>query len=174
MDFEDVRNIRIKEKENSSLSDIPKNFFQEVSRLIDNLENPKKTKNTVAMVKDIFKRREQKIARSALRAARTDEKRIENVTKKEKELYKNLVEDFTTHRDRLKRVKNSENLEENKTNKNKEEKKEYLVRTLERVPKFTGSESSEHGPYEPNQIVKMPRKEAKILLKKELVEEVEK
>lgn len=174
MDFEDVRNIRIKEKENSSLSEIPENFFQEVSKLVDDLENPKKTKNTVSMIKDIFKRREQKVARSALRAARTEEKRVENVTDEEKELYDNLVNDFTSHRTVLKRMINSDHPEENKTNKNKEEKKEYLVRTLERIPKFTDSESNEHGPYDPNQIVKMPRKEAKILLKKELVEEVEK
>ena len=54
-----------------------------------------------------------------------------------------------------------------------EEKKERLVRFIHAVPKFVGTELEEYGPFEEEDVTKLPVEIADLLISKGRVEEIE-
>jgi len=76
--FETIRKIQIEEKTLSKLAKLPENFYNNVSRYLEQKrrigegKKDNEIKNLERIIEDIFNRRERKIVLSALLTARTN------------------------------------------------------------------------------------------------------
>lgn len=185
MDYETLRNVQRAEKNKSRLSEIPEGFYNELRELIrESMKRYKETRdlgdlrnfeNIVRVARDVFYTRQQKIIMKAYRNVRTQEYDDNGMVSEEKEFYQKLVDIIQ---------KNAEFFEsmvvngEEPPTQNVQEISEgtekdlniVMVRILKDIPRFVGSDLNEYGPYEPNQIVKLPKKEAEFLVSKNLAE----
>ena len=97
--FKFLRDLQKKERDASTLTPIPDDFYEAAKSYItrkqrlamqDSMKsftNLKEIENMRPVIKYIFNRREQKIMTCALRAARIDTLKIENMTNEEQELF---------------------------------------------------------------------------------------
>ncbi len=188
MDYETLRNVQRAEKNKSRLSEIPENFYEELRELIRNsmkkyeetrdLGDLRNFENIVRVARDVFYTRQQKIIMKAYRNVRTQEFDDNGMVSEEKEFYQALVDIIQKNAEFFESmVVNGEekcSAEDIQDVSEKELVKKDLnivmVRILKDIPRFVGSDLNEYGPYEPNQIVKLPKKEAEFLVSKNLAE----
>jgi len=190
MDYETLRNIHRAEKGKSRLSEIPEDFYEQLRALIrETMKKYEETKdigdlrnfeNVVRVARDVFYTRQQKIIMKAFRNVRTKEFDDNGMVPEEKDFYKKLVELIKNNADLFESmVLNGEGKEENTVEEKPVEEQEtktekdlniVMVRILKNIPRFVGSDLNEYGPYEPNQIVKLPKQEADFLVSKNLAE----
>lgn len=179
MDFEKIRQIQRKEREETSLYPLEEDFYPSTARHVamsrkEYEKNPgteklREIENFSRLAKDVFDKREQKIIMKSLRAARGSKRKDENMTPEEKKLFNALVQDITKHR---KFFEDSLKGKTPKTLLNKNEHNSIPVRAVEEIPQFVGSDSKEYGPFKQNSIFKIPEKEAELLLKRNLIEKM--
>ncbi len=132
--------------------------------------------NARLLIKELYERREGKIAQIALFNARTNSplQDPDALLDTEKQLYNNLVGTFSAFRSGI-----VNNLLDGKKPEVKQEIKEHqkeknnkLLRFIGAVPKFVGEDMNNYGPFKPEDIGNLPHKVAEILLKNKMAEEI--
>ena len=194
MDYEELRRIQRMERNSPGLAQLPGNFYSQLAEYINSLisdykktgsaDEIRKMENSVRTAKDIFQRRTQKIILSALRQ---NEKAHVQLVEIEQEYYKRIQDSISQMNDEFENVLVGERpftgssaaqeaakaigtisaLDDEEQSLNT-----VLVRILKEVPKFVSSEMQEYGPYDAREIVKIPQKEADLLLGNGFAEKV--
>jgi DNA replication initiation complex subunit (GINS family) len=182
---EKIRETQRREKKDMALAALEADFYQSLAASMgkagrDQQENPspealREMENSSKLARDLFETREQKIVMKALRQVRGGTGKEEHLTQEEKKLFEALISSLETHRaffeKTLKGIYETQ-VETPKTLLNRDEHKIVLVRVLKEVPRFIGSDAREHGPFKQNSLVKLPGREAELLLKRNLVEKM--
>jgi DNA replication initiation complex subunit (GINS family) len=194
MNYEDLRRYQRLERNSSKLGELRKDFYDDLYQLIaackekckqsSSTEDSRVFENLVKTARDIFDRREQKILTKAMRHARTSDTDKDSLTDEENALFEKLSETIKKNRQdfelllsgegkpkSLKRVQNINDIPSINGEKS-EDLNIVMVRTLKKVPKFVSGDLKEYGPFEANDIVKLPRKEADLLSDRNLVETI--
>lgn len=166
--FEFIRKIHLSEKNSTTLTKLPENFFLSS---INYLNKKKKTisnddrKSTLELrtierlIEDIFNRRERKILNLAIISARTGLP-PENLTEEEKTFYNSLLDLIKSRRETSLKIFSSTDIPKNKNK----------VTFKENVPAFVGSDMVTYGPFKKGDIAVIPEDNMKILLEKGIVE----
>lgn len=145
--------------------------------------------NIRSFIKDIYEKREKKIINLALNKSKTNSSIIDNsaLLPEEKIIFDESVKLLNKARkDILLKLLNSEmpdfKIEENKSIENKETKQsnteskqepeDKLIRFTHPVPKFVGPELEIYGPFEADDIAKLPTEIANVLINKLRAEEI--
>ena len=180
--FDKVREMQRRERKETSLGELKEDFYPSLAGFIkeasqDYNKNPsteklRENENALKLARDMFDQREQKILLKALRAARGAKGKEENMTPEEKKMFDSLVKSLKEHREFFEGLLIGKQSQTPKTLLNKNEHKIVLVRALKEIPRFVGSDASEHGPFKQDSVVKLPEKEAELLLKRSLVEKM--
>ena len=152
--------------------------------------------NSVKVARDVFQRRLQKIVARALKAAKTDESSDEYMTPEEKRLYSSILENLEEYKNFFESVvsgkympiKGNESEEKSTEGPHDEEAHKesenpstemlinetaqnlVLARIIKAIPRFVATDGKEYGPYEPEDIVRLPEEVADILGEQGLVE----
>ena len=180
MSFEYIREIQRKEKNSSQLAEVEPSFYEELAAYIKestaackaNGNGFRELENTAKLAREVFEKREQKIVMKALRSVRTKEYDEERMTPEEKALFKALVEAIRSNRKGFDAVMLGDyNFSMPKDTLIKENgNKLVLARVRREIPAFVGSDTREYGPYNAGDVIKLPRAEAELLSKQDLVE----
>jgi DNA replication initiation complex subunit (GINS family) len=192
LSFEDVRRVQRMQRNSSSLVEMDDSFYDELAEYVNKKKEARdstelrKLENVLKLARDVFYRREQIVAMNALRNVRTGEKDTKRMTFREKEMYDSLVENFRNYKqfyegtllgNAVEKKEEKETIKKDEEPKPKappsgeeDEEEVVLVRVMQPIPEFVGSNVKEYGPFKVNDVVKLPSKEAKILSEKNLVE----
>jgi DNA replication factor GINS len=172
--FELIRKIQREEQRLPKLTKLPDNFYQNANSYLqqkrktaDSMGDRKvnlEVKNIERLIEDVFNRRERKVLNSALIAVRTNIA-PENLTDEEKIFFDQLAGSIKERRNTT-------------LNQIFEEAKESAVKEAQIVFKvdmeeFVGSNLRKYGPFKKGDVVILPEDNAKILLEKGIVEELE-
>lgn len=188
-----------KEKYNAELQKLDKNFFQDVIRYLKDkqaLLESQKTKSTIftlevektqtqlnnvrKILKELYEKRENKIIQIALFASRLQERQDSSaMLPEELNLYKSIAETLNSYRAgilyKLMAAIQPEVIVEKpkdiKTEKRSSEEA-CLVRFIHAVPQFIGEDMNKYGPFEEEDVAKLPAKVAKLLVTKNRAEEI--
>lgn len=195
--FEILRN----EKNREDLQKLDDNFLDDISSYVNEKRNSvneqlnlysddermkanKQLVNIRSMLKELYDKRERKIILMALNKSRTNTiMNLSVMLPYEKELFDNLVELFTSNRDKfmlkafeVKERKIKKEVIEDEDDEDDEEKSEdvetKLVRFINSVPKFMGKELEVYGPFEEEDVASLPLEIADLLIKKGRAEEL--
>jgi DNA replication initiation complex subunit (GINS family) len=195
--FEILRN----EKNREDLQKLDDNFLDDISSYVNEKRNSvneqlnlysddermkanKQLVNIRSMLKELYDKRERKIILMALNKSRTNTiMNLSVMLPSEKELFDNLVELFTSNRDKfmlkafeVKERKIKKEVIEDEDDEDDEEKSEdvetKLVRFINSVPKFMGKELEVYGPFEEEDVASLPLEIADLLIKKGRAEEL--
>ncbi len=137
--------------------------------------------NILKIIKEIYEKRENKIVNLALMSSRTEsENKTPLMLKEEKELYTNLLNDLIKSRkDILKNILEAKLPLIEKTEKPKglksysePENSIKLIRFLQEIPQFVGTDLDTYGPFDKEDIANLPLEIADLLIKKEKAEEI--
>lgn len=179
MEYEDLRRVQRMERANSSLSEMGESFYHELSSLINSarqgyekshsIDDLRSLENILKIAREIIERREQKIAMRVLRSMRSAEAEEGSLVKEEKALAETLQEALKNNRRVFEQVLTGD-YRPAAHKAQGEDLNIVLVRTLKKVPKFVGSDSKEYGPFEANEVIKLPQKEAELLSKGNFIE----
>ena len=174
LNYTKLRNIEHKEKASAFLTSLDASFYKEAARHIKQLEerleeekrkNPASKKvaliadeirNTKRIWESIFERREKKIELAALAAARGGKAVPENLTREEKVFYDSLVHLMEDYRKKI---------------FEQEEKDFMIVRILEDLPSFVGSDLKKYF-LKKEDVISLPAEIADVLIKRKVATEV--
>ena len=138
----------------------------------------KQIENISKIITELYEKREVKIIQLALLASRTkpDEKVMDLILPEEKGLYEVLLKELSYFREAILKsvlaVKKPV-LEKPKTLKDDNLRTETkLVKFLHPLPKFVGTDLFIYGPFEKEQVAKLPGEVAELLIKKKRAEEI--
>ncbi len=188
-----MRKLQRLERNSPKLNKVPDNYLSALADLVKKAkqsfdksgsrEDMRMLENVLEVARDIYNRREQKIIMKALADARTSTDDSSNMLPEEQNLYFRIKEALKDSRSDFSVIlagKTPKKAETNVLNEKlgdeiaKEDKQEdlniILVRTIKKVPKFVGSDLKEYGPYEANELVNIPKKEAELLSKQGFIE----
>ena len=193
MNYEDLRKFQRMERNSSSLAELPVHFYSELSELIKSykdkyaetgsVEDAKVLDNIQKIAVDIFERREMKILTKALKSARSGFKE-DKVVEIETSFFDDgvkLIKNFREEFDKaligeFSSVSSAERVLDEKVPSitNEEGEAEDLnmvvVRILQNVPAFVSSNGDSLGPFESNEVVRLPSSEANLLVEKGFAE----
>ncbi|MDP4012606.1 MAG: hypothetical protein Q8R00_03305 [Candidatus Nanoarchaeia archaeon] len=188
-----------KEKYNQELQKIEKGFYESVITYLkdkQSLLDSQRSKSTIFTVevekaqiqlnnvrkilKDLYEKREGKIIQLALFTSRLQEKQdLSLMLPEEQSLYKYLVETFNACRTGILYRLMAGALPEvvfDKPKGIKTEKKSSeetrLVRFVHAVPQFLGDDMNKYGPFEEEDVARLPQKVAQLLVGKSRAEEI--
>lgn len=207
--YETLFELLRREKSREELQKLDKSFFSDVNNYIkekesmtkgsdelfsaESSENIKKQiENAKKILKELYEKRERKIADLAIYKSRTGSELVDNSVflEEEKALFDALVEIFNKYRkdflmNILKSVKPTiveeeketkekmkTEIEERKVETEKEDEV-ILIRFLHAVPKFVGKELEVYGPFEAEDVASLPKDIAKVLINKGRAEKIE-
>ncbi|HDN96186.1 MAG TPA: DNA replication complex GINS family protein [Thermoplasmatales archaeon] len=174
LNYSKLRNIEQREKTSPHLTDVGIDFYKLAYEYVKELEekieeeklkNPSSKKlllltdelrNTRRILESIFERREKKIILLALSAVRGGKAAPENLTREEKIFYDSLVTLLKEHRKRA--------FESG-------EKEFIIIRVLEDIPQFVGSDMKKYN-LRKEDVIALPPDLANILIKRGAAEEV--
>ncbi len=209
--FDELRSTHRKERNITSLSEMPQDFYKDLAGYINRLYNEAKEgqdlgklrllENTVKVARDIAQRRVQKILTKALKSVRTGVDDPKNMTDEEKALYHALMKDLkefdsfveavVSGRYEFSRVPSdsgeppesppsagetgpeaAEVAEEDRGEMliNETSQNLVLARVVKDIPGFVAPDGNEYGPYQPDEIVRLPEDVANILVDQGLIE----
>lgn len=167
--FELIRRIQREEQRIQKLTKLPENFYKTVNdylfqkrqlTLKDDRKIVLEMKQIERLIEDVFNKRESKILKFAIIAARSHGQ-PENMLEEEKTFFNSLVKLIKDRRDEnISRVLQSERGE-----------KETLILFKEDVPEFVGSDLKTYGPFKKGDVAKLPEDNMKILVERGVVEE---
>lgn len=180
LDYDELRKIYRLEKNSSRLAEVEddfldslKGFFEKQKQeYLDSLDDLSSTKaksfsNLKKIISEIFAVREKKLLNKALVASRTGELETAKLAVQETETLKRLLSVLNGHQQFLDQV-----LSLKPSSKKKGERAigGVLVKTLQNVPAFMGSDMKEYGPFQENKSVSLPEKIASLLVSRKLAE----
>lgn len=183
MEYEDLRRVQRTERANSRLSDVGDDFYTGLSSLVNqarqkyeaghSIDDLRSLENILKIARDIIERREQKIAMRVLRSLRSSDGEEDTLAKEEKALSDGLGTALRGNRRVFEQVLTGDyraSGQKQPAAAAGEDLNIVLVRTIKKVPKFVGSDSKEYGPFEANEVIKLPQKEADLLSKGNFIE----
>ena len=186
MDFEEMRKLQRKERSVSALVELSDEYYTGLSSFIKSATESYKSSqnnvefrtldNIVGLARDVFDKREQKILMKALHSSRSEEHDTAHLTSQEEKLYWCLVNALKANRQFFNVVLlggyNPSKKAEKKTGTliNSSSHKLVIVRVIKGIPRFVGSDSQEHGPFKPDEVIKLSEDDAKLLIKQKLIE----
>ena len=165
-----VRAYKSKPVEDEKLQQLPEGFIEELNEYLkkkQGMADQREMKNIRNTVERLFELRENKITGFALYNVRTCMP-VENLTQKEEELFKKLVEELKKFRKNI-----FSSLEKDKSNESKS--KQELFRVKKDIPAIVGPDLKEYKLSE-NEIIDisaLPKELNELLLKKGVIERVE-
>ena len=180
------------ERNASNLAELPSSFYSELNDLIKeqkvkyeqtrSIEDAKILDNIQKIALDIYERREMKILTKALKSAHSGLKE-DKLVGFEVDFFNEAVKLIKENKSNFDKVLVgehsidspekvlSEKVEEISGEETEsEDLNMVLVRILQNVPKFVSTDGSELGPFESNQMVRLPSKEARLLAEKGFAE----
>ena len=171
MDYDTIREIHLFEKNNPGIYPVSENFYSEVEGYIAKLKENIRTnmsmedirlyENTRKLFKEINEIREQKIITMALIASKSNVYEKDGMAKQERELFEAIINLLKQNRNRVNKIFGV---------KKKEESKGVKLRFISAVPQFMTPDKKVFGPFEPDQVVELPKDQAEILIKRKIAE----
>jgi DNA replication initiation complex subunit (GINS family) len=181
--FETIYDILRIEKSRNELQKLDNDFFQKVSRymeeknlILNSLKQKeaeleaKKTERQLdsfkKMLQELYEKRERKILELALFCSRTGKKspEINNTLDEERELFENTLNTLNVSKKKILPKLNGKKTE---TFKNT-----ILIRFLHSMPKFVTPEEHIFGPFEAEDVANLPKEVADLLILKNRAEEI--
>lgn len=185
MNYEDLRRFERLEKGSSKLVELDKDFYLTASELVrhyqakakSSAEDRRTLENVVKILKSIFEHREQKLLVRALHDARVAGQDFTGMTLEEQRLATGISKALRDAREDFEAVLLGEKKPAAADIKDipevgRAEPDTVLIRLLKKTPKFVSSGLEEYGPFEVNEIARLPRREAELLFSKSLAEQV--
>ena len=180
LDYDELRKLYRLEKNSSKLAEVEDDFLdslqtffeKEKQAYFNSLNDLSSTKaksfsNMKKIISEIFAIREKKLLNKALIASRTGEIETVKLASQETETLKQMLSVLNTHQQFLDQA-----LSMKARNPKKSAKSigRVLVKVLQNVPAFMGSDMKEYGPFEQNKAVSVPEKIASLLVSRKLAE----
>ncbi len=200
MDYETLRRLQRTERNNADLASLPEDFYTQLAEYINSLvkeykrtgspQDIMKLENVIKISKDIFQRRSQKMLLHALRTLKENSNSAPELVEIEKKCYRDIVSSLEEMNGEFEKVltgerpvlgteaaeeasKALEKIEEIGEPAGEEQTlNSVLVRILQNVPKFVSSDMQEYGPFQPRDLVRLPEKEARLLIERGFAEKV--
>jgi len=193
--YETLYEIMRREKFRPELQKLNKEFFDDFIKYLEEkkviLESQQKKKsiftssetektkrqieNTKKIIRELYEKRESKILQLAIFASRNHDNPVFNeMLDEEKKFFKELLETINNYRNNilhnLIKGKNPEIKEKPKELKIEKKDLIKMVRFLQPIPKFVGTDLNIYGPFEEEEIAAIPSEIADLLTKKKKTE----
>lgn len=143
-------------------------FQEEVKKTQKQIEDIKK------IIKELYERRESKIINLALSSSKVNAAPPQNLLPEELTLYNKIKNNLHESRSNI-----LSNLIKGELPKNEEpksiktqENELKLIRFINYVPKFVGTDNNTYGPFEPEMVANLPIEISELLIKKERAEPI--
>ena len=190
--YDTLYDLLKRERDRSELQKLEPTFYDELVSFIKQNSSTddvsgRQNDNIRKILKELYERREKKIMNMALDMSRTKSMLVDtsSLLREEKVLFDSVVGLLDHFRkNTISSVIDGKqpllNMHELKINDPKGdfksatelEKEDKLVRFIQAVPKFVGPELEEYGPFQEEDITKLPSQVAKLLISKGRVEEI--
>lgn len=191
--YDTLYEILTTEKSRKELQKLDKDFFQRITNYLEEknkiFESQKNTaiftteaqktekqiNNIKKIIQQLHEKRERKIIETAIFASRSkvlSPELTSNMLPKEKTFYNSLLEIINKNKEEA--LTNLLNQEKTKTLKSeKKENSTTLIRFIEAVPKFLGTNGFIYGPFKKEDISNLPSNISTILIKKNRAEKIQ-
>src|SRR3989338_2234497 len=187
MNYEDLRRFHRIEKGSPKIVQVPENFYEEIAQLMNSQKktylssnNPDELRvyeNIRVIANDLYERREQKIIMKSLRNVRTESLEDHDLTATEKHLFRTITGAIQYARASFFDAQTDNSIDNTKVvlgteisavNHEPRLTEPPLIKMTADVPRFVSQDMHEYGPFQANEIVKIPKKEADLLLNRNL------
>ncbi len=192
VNLEIIRDLVRKERRSDELVELDNDFYTKAGKYIVDLEDSirdEENKNKELMIRDeknsaekllkkLLERRTGKIINNASLNVSGLDIDTDKMTITEKNLFRSLSEELKKGRDKIKEKIFSRQEEMNKRkgikkeNFNNSEKSFTVIRILDDFPKFVGSDERSHY-LSKEDVVALPKEDAKVLIKRDVAEKIE-
>ena len=193
INYKTLRRIQEMEKKSPSLTRIEPNFYNDLSKYLENLNDrlgkessPQKQmllkveiRDTNKIVTSIYEMREKKILLATISKARGGNPNLKNLVDVEKDLFESTLELMTQMRKQVLEKKSKGSTEKEKTVEPKKEDKKNggqenskpVVRVTKSIPKFIGTDMKEYN-LRGGDVLSLPADMRDMLLKRGVVKEI--
>jgi DNA replication initiation complex subunit (GINS family) len=193
INYKTLRRIQEMEKKSPSLTRIEPNFYNDLSKYLENLDDrlgkelsPQKQmllkveiRDTNKIVTSIYEMREKKILLATISKARGGNPTLKNLVDVEKDLFESTLELMTQMRKQVLEKKSKGSTEKEKTveSKKEDEKNEGqenskpVVRVTKSIPKFIGTDIKEYN-LRGGDVLSLPADMRDMLLKRGVAKEI--
>ena len=193
INYKTLRRIQEMEKKSPSLTRIEPNFYNDLSKYLENLDDrlgkessPQKQmllkveiRDTNKIVTSIYEMREKKILLAAISKGRGGNPNLNNFVDVEKDLFESTLEIMTQTRKQVleKESKGSNGKEKTVETKKEDEKNEGqenskpVVRVTKGIPKFIGTDMKEYN-LRRGDVLSLPADMRDMLSKRDVVKEI--
>ncbi len=178
LDYDEIMRIYRLEKNSAKPAAVDESFFDDLARFFKKEKaaylrslrdvtssSARGFSNLKKIIEQIFSLREKKLLNKALIASRTGELENGQMASQERETLKQLLRVLNTHQRFLDGILNNASAKAAK-----EEKKAVAIKVLRSVPAFVGSDMQEYGPFEKDNVVRVPPKISSLLIARKLAE----
>jgi len=186
--YKNLRKIQQLEKTSPLISKINKNFYIELSNYLDKLKDEIKQEknsdkirlfqeeitNTEKIAFSILEFREKKIVQAALSKVRGGKPDLKNALEIENKLFNRIIEVINENREKtLMKKQNSKNDVnfESKENNKEEKNNNHIVRVLENIPEFVGTDMKTYN-LRKDDVLTITEEMLNPLVKREVVKEI--
>ena len=193
INYKTLRRIQEMEKKSPSLTRIEPNFYDDLSKYLENLDDrlgkessPQKQmllkveiRDTNKIVTSIYEMREKKILLATISKARGGNPNLKNLVDVEKDLFESTLELMTQMRKQVLEKKSKGNTEKEETVESKKEDEKNggqenskpVVRVTKSIPKFIGTDMKEYN-LRGGDVLSLPADMRDMLLKRGVVKEI--
>lgn len=193
INYKTLRRIQEMEKKSPSLTRIEPNFYNDLSKYLENLDDrlgkessPQKQmllkveiRDTNKIVTSIYEMREKKILLATISKARGGNPNLKNLVDVEKDLFESTLELMTQMRKQVLEKKSKGSTEKEKTVDSKkedaknggQENSKPVVRVTKSIPKFIGTDIKEYN-LRGGDVLSLPADMRDMLLKRGVVKEI--
>ena len=165
--YADVQRIYRTESNTPMLGEIPEDFYEQMPKLLSQVEPPHGS-HILKFVNEIYIKRRNKIILHALRICDKENTPV-NATPSEKELYISAVELMKKH--------NDQSLNPSLDNRRQEPEntgdRKIKIRMLKPMPSIVGSDLKNYGPLKEDDILELPEDNAMLLIRGEYARKYE-
>lgn len=174
INYDELRRIHRLERNTSKLVEVEDSFISDVESFAEeekknylkslqefSSSSSREFANLKRVIEEIFSMRKKKILNKALIASHTNDYNFENMSKEEKEFFKEVLKIIQNYNDHY------INLFGEKTKETTDAK----VKILKDVPTFVGTDMKEYGPFKEGESVSLPEKVAKLFIKRKIAKE---
>lgn len=193
INYKTLRRIQEMEKKSPSLTGIESNFYNDLSKYLENLNDrlgkesssqkqmllKVEIRDTNKIVTSIYEMREKKILLATISKARGGNPNLKNLVDVEKDLFESTLELMTQMRKQVLEKKSKGSTEKEKTvepkkeNKNNggQENSKPVVRVTKSIPKFIGTDMKEYN-LRGGDVLSLPADMRDMLSKRGVVKEI--
>lgn len=179
--FQYLRDLQQKERMGPELQEIDKDFYKRVAEYVarktklanNEFSDEREFQKMLPVIRDIFNRRETKIALAAIKAARSAETTMANLLPEEESLFIAIRHSLDKSRDMLESIVTGRDMpsfvevpvpKKEVHEESKEEQEEQVVvskismKVLEDIPSFVAEDLNVYGPWKKDEVVSCPEK----------------